>query len=125
MDQRDFDRLRAEALAPLTPAEREEQAHNTRDAQWWGKLVDLYHEVERARRDFCKDALLQQVEKGDVPDWVMCPERGDEARGWLKEHGYHWQIDAANPLWMALCKGDRRVAELKIKLTGDEASASE
>jgi hypothetical protein len=116
----DIAKLKAEAAAPLTPVEKEQLSANIKKAPDDKFAKEFVGFVLETRERWCLDTLRAQVEKGVVPVWVLDSGRAAEARGWMKEQGFQWRLDTSNPLWMAFYRGDHKIAELQIKVSGLE-----
>lgn len=110
-------KLKAEASAPLTPLEQEQFRANLKAAPNDRFVKEMVDTILATRSRWCTQALLAQVEKGAIPKGLL-EGNAENARGWLKERGYRWALDPNNPLWMAFYRGETKVAELNIKLSG-------
>jgi len=116
IDRETLQRLIKEANAPLTPVEKE-QSQDVWGAEKRGVVLHkIVQEILRKRKQFARTVIAQLIVDKQIPRWIADPERMEEARQWMGEHGYEWREVKGDPLNFCLAKAGQIIAKLEMTM---------
>ena len=125
LSDKEWARLAYEANLPLTHAEREIKFDNTYKSQLDEEIRGAAQQVMAAQAKFLEDCLKAEISRGNLPEWVIEPERAEDAALVIQEKGYNWIMPdkilaVGEPIVVLFRQKERIVSRLEIKLVNGE-----
>lgn len=125
LTDKEWARLAHEAMAPLTPAEREQKFDNVYKAELDKEIRGVAQQIQKAQANFLEDCINAEITRGNLPPWIKEPSRAEDAAKVIAEKGYNWVMPdgvaaVGKPIVTLFRCKEKVVSRLEIKLVSAE-----